>query len=420
MYLNRWKKCYNQCFFRFDCFRVLRTRRTSYFNLDTSTFFDLYISTFSTSFNILNLFQHSQHLSTFSTSFNILTYKMASRNVQIVSADQVQMATQQLQQSEEVTSDRRLPERANRGVNNRDVVNRAEEIAREQLKNRYWLVHYEDNTCDASWSRHNSIVLDMVARTKIKKHDAVEVRFRHRNPRTDNFIWTANVLRVGGKDYIEKWKQDAWVQITSAEGDINFVPLLPLVDPDLTIYDDVSQLLLNGYGGGSQGVKKKLTMTAAAHPPSQYKSTKMQNEDPADFGNEESECPELDPNDVSRCLNAIPGDQSNCSSISNQGESLPRNELNNPQFSSTPGNKTKKVKRPRIVHPDEMADLEVKRADLEAAEAIKLAADKILEAAVLISNCVRELQPEIKSLANRNYREIQMSSNAMRQLTYSN
>ena len=90
------------------------------------------------------------------------------------------------------------------------------------------------------------------------------------------------------------------------------------MDPDLTIYDDVSQLLLNGYDGGSQGVKKKLTMTAAAHPPSQYKSTEMQNEDPADFGNEESECPELDPNDVSRCLNAIPGDQSNCSSISNQ------------------------------------------------------------------------------------------------------
>ena len=64
-------------------------------------------------------------------------------------------------------SDRRLPERANRGVNNRDVVNRAEEIAREQLKNRYWPVHYEDNTCDVLWSRHNSIVLDMVARTLI-------------------------------------------------------------------------------------------------------------------------------------------------------------------------------------------------------------------------------------------------------------
>ena len=66
-----------------------------------------------------------------------------------------------------------------------------------------------------------------------------------------------------------------------------------------------------------------------------------------------------------------------------------------------------------------MADLEVKRAYLEAAEAIKLVADKIMEAAVLISNCVRELQPEIKPLGNINYREIQMSSNAMRQLVSS-
>ena len=85
-----------------------------------------------------------------------------------------------------------------------------------------------------------------------------------------------------------------------------------------------------------------------------------------------------------------------------------------PQCSSTPGNK--KLKRPRIVHPNEMADLEVKRAELEASEAIKTAADKIMDAAVMITNCMKELQPEIRSIANRNYREIQMSSNAIRQL----
>ena len=93
-----------------------------------------------------------------------------------------------------------------------------------------------------------------------------------------------------------------------------------------------------------------------------------------------------------------------------------RKELNEPQGSSTPGNGCKKIKRPRIVHPDQMADLEVKRADLEAAQAIKLAADKIMDAAVLISNCVKELKPELKSLANRNYRKVQMSCNAIRQL----
>ena len=58
----------------------------------------------------------------------------------------------------------------------------------------------------------------------------------------------------------------------------------------------------------------------------------------------------------------------------------------------------------------------MRRADLEAAQAIKRTADKILEAANLIANCMNEFSPEFKALANRNYREIQMSSNAIRQL----
>ena len=74
------------------------------------------------------------------------------------------------------------------------------------------------------------------------------------------------------------------------------------------------------------------------------------------------------------------------------------------------------MRLPRVVNPDEITELEVKRADLEAAHAIKAAADKIMEAGNLIINCMTELRPEIKSLANRNYREIQMSLNAIRQL----
>ena len=74
------------------------------------------------------------------------------------------------------------------------------------------------------------------------------------------------------------------------------------------------------------------------------------------------------------------------------------------------------MKLPRYVNPDEITELEVKRADFEAARAVKEAADKILEAANLIVNCMTEFRPELKALANRNYREIQMSSNAIRQL----
>ena len=37
----------------------------------------------------------------------------------------------------------------------------------------------------------------------------------------------------------------------------------------------------------------------------------------------------------------------------------------------------------------------------------------------MIVNCMQELKPEVKSLANRNYREIQMSANAVKQLVSS-
>ena len=60
--------------------------------------------------------------------------------------------------------------------------------------------------------------------------------------------------------------------------------------------------------------------------------------------------------------------------------------------------------------------MEARRADREASISIKQAADKIMEAATMIVNCMQDLKPKIKSLANRNYREKQMSSNAVKQL----
>ena len=47
---------------------------------------------------------------------------------------------------------------------------------------------------------------------------------------------------------------------------------------------------------------------------------------------------------------------------------------------------------------------------------MKIAAEKIFEAATLVVNCVTELRPELKALSNRNYREIKMSTNAFKQL----
>ena len=63
---------------------------------------------------------------------------------------------------------KRLMELNNRGLDatSRKAKKRALELATEQLENRYWLLFFEDDSCQAIWSRHGCINMDMVLRTK--------------------------------------------------------------------------------------------------------------------------------------------------------------------------------------------------------------------------------------------------------------
>ena len=116
------------------------------------------------------------------------------------------------------------------------------------------------------------------------------------------------------------------MQITNAQVDINFVPLVPLVDPELIVYNDVSQILLDDYNGCSQSARKKLIMNENVETRFQETRAKTHSQDENDNAllHDENQYPELDPNDVSRCLNELPNmnaeraNQSNCSSTSNQ------------------------------------------------------------------------------------------------------
>ena len=138
----------------------------------------------------------------------------------------------------------------------------------------------------------------------------------------------------------------------------------------------------------------------------------------------------LNPADVSVYLDKIGNEaedvqpeieiNENCPATSQKNENLPAAKVASdssfdvPKCSSTPGNK--KMKRTKTVNPDDITEMEVRRSDLEASLAIKEAADKIVHAAEMIVNCMQELKPEIRSLTNRNYKEIQMSTNAVKQL----
>ena len=102
--------------------------------------------------------------------------------------------------------------------------------------------------------------------------------------------------------------------------------------------------------------------------------------------------------------------QANYVASQSHPESQPKKPL-----ASTPGH-IKKVKRSKAVAPGDVNDLKCRKVDREASDAMKMAADKIMEAATLIVNCMTELRPELKALSNRNYKEIQMSTNAVKQL----
>ena len=76
------------------------------------------------------------------------------------------------------------------------------------------------------------------------------------------------------------------------------------------------------------------------------------------------------------------------------------------------------MKRGKALNPEDVASLKSRKIEREASESLKAAADKIMEAAMTIINCMNDLRPELKALSNRNHREIQISTNAVKQTLY--
>ena len=107
------------------------------------------------------------------------------------------------------------------------------------------------------------------------------------------------MFTVGHKEFCLNWQKNAWVQIVETNGDKSYLPLVPVVDPDLTLYDNVNQVLLSGEGS-SQGVKRRMNeiqpMSTASGP-----LNKNVEDDLVDG----EDCPVLDPHDVSKCLSDI-------------------------------------------------------------------------------------------------------------------
>ena len=253
------------------------------------------------------------------------------------------------------------------------------------------------------------------------------MKYSQKNPRTESFYWTGTVIGIGHQEHIEEGARNARLQVTEADGKVSFIPIVQREDPDLTVYENISQILLTEDLEKQTSRKKIKLVTSSQESNSQNVPVEVNDENCNE--NDESYLT-LNPDEVEDYLNQAEK-PSNPLKASEEGDCLLNNEsgdvncsgnlqkdgnkkFEQPKDSSTPANR--KLKRARVINPDDLTDMEVKRADLEASNSIKQAADKIMEAATMIINCMQELKPEIKALSNRNYREIQMSTSAVKQL----
>ena len=144
----------------------------------------------------------------------------------------------------------------------------------------------------------------------------MNIKWIKKNPRTKSYIWTARVLQEWHEDFCKFWLSKATVQLEDSAGNTSFVPIVPSHDPDLTVYEDVAQLMLND-NLGSEGARRKLDMVSTSQPTQTKLSKENKENDQNDGEEEESGYTLLGPNDLSKTfIEMVDGVQGpNCSAI---------------------------------------------------------------------------------------------------------
>ena len=255
------------------------------------------------------------------------------------------------------------------------------------------------------------------------------MKYNQRNPRTNSFYWRGSVISIGRKDFIDQEASNAHIQVIESDGNVSFVPVVQREDPDLTPYENISQILLGEEVEPQQAKRVKLITSSQKDHKLCFSTNELDNSAKISDGADQDLYVTINPGEVPQCVSQLEQGKTSNVEIGADGNELTefpdlnssnrstkgnKENFEKPKFSATPANR--KVKTSRAINPEDITQMEVRHADMEAANAIKEAAQEIKQAAVLIVNCMQELKPDIKALANRNYREIQMSSNAVEQL----
>ena len=65
-------------------------------------------------------------------------------------------------------------------------------------------------------------------------------------------------MTVGHKYFCEEEAKIAQLQVIESNGNVSFIPIVQREDPDLTVYEELSQILLNEDNGASQQKKNQI------------------------------------------------------------------------------------------------------------------------------------------------------------------
>ena len=97
-----------------------------------------------------------------------------------------------------------LPHRANRGVNDRSYKEKAEEMARQQLQDIWWLLYLEDIKLACIPAVHCGIQMEFYDRVKVQRGQTIKIKLKQKNPKRNDYMWPGVVKAIGEKEFVER------------------------------------------------------------------------------------------------------------------------------------------------------------------------------------------------------------------------
>ena len=339
----------------------------------------------------------------------------------------------------------------------------ANELAKQQLKNVWWLLEYQNTEITPIHAASLSIEMDFVDRLKVTVHDIVWVRLREKNTVTNSNLWQARVCARGRKEYIDQRAVDMSFDLKNASNvDINSAGISYPDDPNLSVYSwDIHEA---AYAGTQPQASKKLAVDRGAHSRTLPQLSPDEIDEALEQGND-SQVNNLVDNFVENFMNneegnndeysddgnnndEASGNEDFCQEVHSQGlridtsrsdigsQDISRTSDHQALSSSTPAPKKNPKAKKRLLAEDvERMSGRVSQPNVNASlisvltelkETVKEMKDTVVEMKTTVasqkdatdemSNTIREFKHHVSNLGARSYHEVHNFNNTMKAL----